>query len=84
MDELARYSTVGDLWSVRWPLSTEGVVVAGTRVTGLVDKGEGRGALIYTERTGIDESSGEELFHVYHTEVDPSGWNSRTHHNCAS
>ena len=49
------------------PLPTEGVVVARTRVTGLVDKGEGRGALIYTARTGIDESTGDELFHVYHT-----------------
>ena len=49
------------------PLPTEGVVVARTRVTGLVDKGEGRGALIYTERTGVDESTGEALFNVYHT-----------------
>lgn len=49
------------------PLPTEGVVVARTRVTGLVDKGAGRGALVYTERTGVDEASGEELFHVYHT-----------------
>jgi acyl dehydratase len=49
------------------PLPTAGVVVARTRVTGLVDKGAGRGALIYTERTGIDESSGDALFHVYHT-----------------
>ena len=49
------------------PLPVEGVVVARTRVTGLVDKGEGRGALIYTERTGVDESTGEKLFHVRHT-----------------
>ncbi len=49
------------------PLPTDGVVVARTRVTGLVDKGAGRGALIYTERTGVDESTGEALFNVYHT-----------------
>lgn len=49
------------------PLPTEGVVVARTRVTGLVDKGAGRGALIYTERTGVDEKSGEALFRVSHT-----------------
>ena len=49
------------------PLPTDGVVVARTRVTGLVDKGEGRGALIYTERTGVEESTGEALFRVYHT-----------------
>lgn len=49
------------------PLPTEGVVVARTRVTGLVDKGAGRGALIYTERTGVDEGTGETLFHVRHT-----------------
>ena len=49
------------------PLPIEGVVVARTKVTGLVDKGEGRGALIHTERTGIDEGTGEPLFHVRHT-----------------
>lgn len=49
------------------PLPIEGTVVAKTRVTGIVDKGEGRGALIYTERTGVDRASGTELFKVYHT-----------------
>lgn len=49
------------------PLPTEGVVIARTRVTGLVDKGAGRGALIYTERIGVDESTREALFHVHHT-----------------
>jgi acyl dehydratase len=49
------------------PLPTEGAVVARTRVSGLVDKGAGRGALIYTERTGVDEHTGEALFNVYHT-----------------
>lgn len=49
------------------PLPTDGVVVARTRVTGLVDKGVDRGALIYTERTGVDEGSGEALFRIRHT-----------------
>ena len=49
------------------PLPLEATVVARTRVTGIVDKGPGRGALIYTERTGVDESSGRALFKVEHT-----------------
>lgn len=49
------------------PLPLNGTVKARTRVTGIVDKGEGRGALIYTERTGIDAASDEELFRVFHT-----------------
>ena len=49
------------------PLATESVVTARTRITGIVDKGPGRGALVYSERTGVDEESGEALFRVYHT-----------------
>lgn len=49
------------------PLPTEGTVVARTEVTGIVDKGEGRGALIYTERTGRDATTGDALFRVFHT-----------------
>lgn len=49
------------------PLPVQGTVVARTRVTGIVDKGEGRGALIYTERTGVDKASGRTLFKVRHT-----------------
>lgn len=48
-------------------LPTTGVVKAKTRVTGIVDKGEGRGALIYTEREGIDAATDETLFRVRHT-----------------
>lgn len=48
-------------------LPVEGEITAQTRVTGIVDKGEGRGALIYTERTGIDAQTGEEYFKVFHT-----------------
>ncbi len=49
------------------PLPVEGEITAQTRVTGIVDKGEGRGALIYTERTGVDARTGEEYFKVFHT-----------------
>ena len=49
------------------PLPTAGEITAQTRVTGIVDKGEGRGALIYTERTGVDAKSGEKYFRVFHT-----------------
>lgn len=49
------------------PLPTSGKIVARTRVTGIVDKGEGRGALIYTERTGVDAATDEALFNVFHT-----------------
>lgn len=36
----------------------EGEVIGRTRVTGIVDKGAGKGALIYTERTVRDAASG--------------------------
>lgn len=49
------------------PLPAAGEIHAKTRVTGIVDKGEGRGALIYTERTGIDAATGDEVYRVYHT-----------------
>ncbi len=49
------------------PLPVEGCITAQTRITGIVDKGEDRGALIYTERTGVDAASGQELFRVFHT-----------------
>lgn len=49
------------------PLPPEGTVRARTRVTGVVDKGAGKGALIYTERQGVDTATGEPLFTVHHT-----------------
>lgn len=49
------------------PLPAAGRVRARTRVTGIVDKGTGRGALVYTERTGVDADSGQALFRVTHT-----------------
>ncbi|MDD9902799.1 MAG: MaoC/PaaZ C-terminal domain-containing protein [Rhodospirillaceae bacterium] len=49
------------------PLPRAATIEAQTRVTGIVDKGEGRGALIYTERTGTDSATGEAYFKAQHT-----------------
>lgn len=49
------------------PLPVAAEIKAQTRVTGIVDEGEGRGALIYTERTGIDAVTGDAYFKVFHT-----------------
>lgn len=43
------------------PLPTEATVVARTEVTEVLDKGEGKGALIYTQRTLKDKATGEAL-----------------------
>ena len=43
------------------PLPTEGEIIGRSRVTGLVDRGEGKGALMYSERQVIDAKSGELL-----------------------
>lgn len=49
------------------PLPVEGEIEAQTQVVGIVDKGPGKGALIYTERKGVDRESGEVCFKVSHT-----------------
>ena len=43
------------------PLAPEATVMATTKVTGLIDKGADKGALIYLERTLVDKETGEEL-----------------------
>ncbi|MCA3275953.1 MAG: MaoC family dehydratase N-terminal domain-containing protein [Roseomonas sp.] len=43
------------------PLPTEGDIIGRSRVTGLVDRGEGKGALMYSERQVIDEKTGDLL-----------------------
>ncbi len=43
---------------IHHPLPTEGEVIGRTRVTGLVDKGAGRGALLYTEKQLVDARGG--------------------------
>ncbi|MBU8540514.1 MaoC/PaaZ C-terminal domain-containing protein [Falsiroseomonas tokyonensis] len=49
------------------PLPTSGTVVGKSRVTGLVDRGAGKGALLYTARDIIDESTGAKLATVENT-----------------
>lgn len=41
------------------PLEPRGHIVATTRVTDVLDKGPGRGALVYTERSIVDKTTGE-------------------------
>ncbi len=43
------------------PLPVEGEVIGRSRVTGLVDRGEGKGALMYSEREVVDAGTGEKL-----------------------
>jgi acyl dehydratase len=43
------------------PLPTEGEVIGHSRITGLVDRGEGKGALMYSERVVSDAATGEKL-----------------------
>ena len=48
-------------FEIHQPLPAVGTVVGRTRVTGIVDKGAGKGALIYTERTIHDRANGLRL-----------------------
>ncbi len=48
-------------FEIHQPLQAEGTVVGRTRITGIVDKGAGKGALIYTERRIHDKASGLKL-----------------------
>ena len=43
------------------PIPIKGTVRAKTRVTGLIDKGEGRGALLYSEKVIYDDATGMQL-----------------------
>jgi acyl dehydratase len=43
------------------PLPVEGDVIGRSRVTGIVDRGEGKGALLYSERVILDAATGEKL-----------------------
>jgi len=49
--------------SISWhkPIPIEGEIIGRTRVTGLVDKGVGKGALMYSEKQVIDAASGAVL-----------------------
>jgi acyl dehydratase len=48
-------------FEIHRPLPAEGTVVGRTRITGIVDKGAGKGALIYSERTIHDKAGGDKL-----------------------
>lgn len=43
------------------PLPVSGTVIGRTKVTGLVDKGEGKGALLYSKRDVFDKETGDLL-----------------------
>jgi acyl dehydratase len=43
------------------PLPVEGEVIGRSRVTGIVDRGEGKGALLYSERAILDATTGATL-----------------------
>ncbi|MBM3491609.1 MAG: 3-alpha,7-alpha,12-alpha-trihydroxy-5-beta-cholest-24-enoyl-CoA hydratase [Alphaproteobacteria bacterium] len=43
------------------PLPAEGAVIGKSRITGIVDKGKERGALIHTEREVFDQATGDKL-----------------------
>ena len=47
--------------AMRRPLPVEGEVIGRTRITGLVDKGPGRGALMYSQKDVLDAQTGELL-----------------------
>src|SRR6476469_7381734 len=43
------------------PLAPSGTVIGRTRNTGLLDKGSGKGAVLFTEREIFDKASGERI-----------------------
>jgi acyl dehydratase len=43
------------------PLAPRGIVTANTRVTEVIDKGPGKGALVYSERVVVDKATGERI-----------------------
>lgn len=49
------------------PLAPRGTVVGKTRVTEIIDKGPGKGTLVYSERVVIDQSTGERIATATHT-----------------
>jgi acyl dehydratase len=49
------------------PFPARGTIVGRSRVVDVVDKGEGKGALIYSERTIVDQASGTALASIQQT-----------------
>jgi acyl dehydratase len=49
------------------PLAASGTIVGRTRVTEIIDKGPGKGALVYSERVVTDKKSGQKIATVTQT-----------------
>jgi len=49
------------------PIAAEGTVIGKTRILDVIDKGEGKGALIYSERRIVDKASGDLLATINQT-----------------
>ncbi len=47
--------------TLRKPVAPQGVVIGQTRIVDVIDKGEGRGALVFAERKVIDKQTGDLL-----------------------
>lgn len=56
-----------EILTLHRPLPPAGTIRAREQVTGIVDKGEGRGALLYSRRTIVDHASNEPLATIDHT-----------------
>jgi acyl dehydratase len=59
----------GQGFRIARPLPVEGTILGKTRVTGVVDKGAGKGALVMTECTVRDKASGEVICTLTSTTV---------------
>ncbi|WP_018990688.1 MaoC/PaaZ C-terminal domain-containing protein [Aromatoleum toluclasticum] len=55
--------------TVRRPMPTAGTVIGQNRVTKIIDKGEGKGALLYIDRELFDKATGDSLAVMTHTLV---------------
>src|SRR5580700_8305599 len=51
------------------PLAARGTAIGRTRVTEIIDKGPGKGALVYSERELIDGATGEKIASLTQTTV---------------
>jgi acyl dehydratase len=56
-----------EILTLHRPLPPAATIRAREQVTGIVDKGEGRGALLYCRRTIVDDASNEPLATIDHT-----------------
>jgi acyl dehydratase len=49
------------------PLMPAGTIISKSRVTEVIDKGPGKGAVLYSERTIADKTTGERIASILHT-----------------